>query len=181
MEGGDRGWGLGWALLRPGRFSEGPGRTIHLKTALSGLSSSNNRVSKLRLMTMTMTVSRRDILENQEEEFRFGRPPNSPCHSWSRQARASGCVSCHGGALVSRSIFNVALFRLFEEVSCVWYSIYVQHAWGRVGSINLHQGLSLVLTQRVHSLGCVETLLITFFRIQFEDTCFSAGGNSSQS
>ena len=50
----------------------------------------------------------------------------------------------------------------------------------RVGSINLHQGLSLVLTLRVHSLGCVETLLITFFRIQFEDTCFSTGGDSSE-
>ena len=72
MEGGDRGWGLGWALLRPGRFSEGPGRTIHLKTALSGLSSSNNRVSKLRLMTMTMTVSRRDILEIRRRNSDLG-------------------------------------------------------------------------------------------------------------
>ena len=65
-------------------------------------------------------------------------------------------------------------------MSCTY--IDVEHAGGgfsRVGSINLHQGLSLVLTQRVHSLACIETLLITFFRIQFEDTCFSTGGNSS--
>ena len=83
-------------------------------------------------MTVTMTVSGRDILENQEEEFRFGWPGHQtpPCHSWSRQARASGCVSCHGGALVSRPVFNVALFRQwkFDEVSCGWY-IEVQDAY----------------------------------------------------
>ena len=111
-----------------------------------------------------------------------------PCHSRSRQSRASSCVSCHGGdLLVSRSVFNVALFcrrgNLTERFKkgFMWFvcsSMYAD-ALGRVGSINLHQGLSLVLTHRVHSLACVETLLITFFRIQFEDTCFSTGGNSS--